>query len=215
LAPNWLAGHHYVDRVIGRIVDFCVRHRWAVIVSAMILCGGAAEYARRHFAINTDIYKLISTDLPWRQRELAFQQAFPERSDSIIAVVHAPTAELASGARDALLDELSRIPGLFRSVHAPDGGAFSERNGLLYLSKDDLARTARQLASAGPIIGSLAADPSLRGMLQTLSMSLKGAQSGQYALDDLSRPLSMVADTLENVSSARPASFSWRVLLSG
>src|SRR5712672_1540628 len=62
---------------IGRTVDFCIRHARAVILLAVILGVGAAGYAAQHFTINTDISKLISSDLPWRQRQLALQQAFP------------------------------------------------------------------------------------------------------------------------------------------
>ena len=44
-------------------------------------------FAIQHFAITTDIGKLISPDLPWRQRELAFEAAFPDRRDRIDALM--------------------------------------------------------------------------------------------------------------------------------
>jgi hopanoid biosynthesis associated RND transporter like protein HpnN len=200
---------------IGRTVDFCIRHARAVILLAVILGVGAAGYAAQHFTINTDISKLISSDLPWRQRQLAFQQAFPDRTESILAVVHAPTPELASAARNKLLDELLPNKDLFRSVHAPDGGNFFERNFLLYLSTEDLGRTTQGLTAAGPLIRTLAGDPSMRGILDALTLSLKGVQMGRISLDDLSRPLNMGAETVEDALSNRPPSFSWRVLMSG
>ena len=70
---------------------------------------------------------------------------------------------------------------LFRSVHAPDGGTFFERNFLLYLSTEDLGR-------AEPLIRALAGDPSMRGVLDALTLSLKGVALGRISLDDLSRP---------------------------
>jgi hopanoid biosynthesis associated RND transporter like protein HpnN len=204
-----------LNAVIGRTVDFCIRHARVVILSGIILAAVAAGYAVQHFAISTDVSKLISAELPWRQRQRAFQQAFPERTESILVVVRAPTPELASAARNKLLDELLPNDGLFRSVHAPDGGTFFERNFLLYLSTEDLGRTTQGLTAAAPLILTLAGDPSMRGVLDALTLSLKGVQMGRISLDDLSRPLTMAADTLDDALSDRPPSFSWRVLMNG
>ena len=109
-----------LSSLIGRTVDFCIRHARAVILLAIILGVGSAGYAAQHFAISTDISKLISSDLPWRQRQLAFQQEFPDRTESKLVVVNAPTPELAREARDALINVLLPKHEVFRSVRAPD-----------------------------------------------------------------------------------------------
>ena len=84
-----------------------------MIVIALLLSVVLAGYAIRHFAINTDVNQLISTDLPWRQRELAFAQAFQGNEEKILAVVDAPTSELASAASTALARKLAGQPDLF------------------------------------------------------------------------------------------------------
>src|SRR4051794_39020757 len=53
--------------------------------------------------------KLTSANLPWRQRSLAYQQAFPEYEELILAIVRAPTAELVSGARNTTRWQCIRI----------------------------------------------------------------------------------------------------------
>jgi uncharacterized protein len=204
-----------LNALIARTVGFYIRGARAVILLAIIVGVAASGYAAQHFAINTDISRLISADLPWRQRQLAFQQAFPDRAESILAVVRAPTPELASAAQDKLLEALVPKNDLLRSVHAPDGGTFFERNFLLYLSIEDLGRTTQGLTVAAPLIQTLASDPSMRGVLDALTLSLKGAQMGHVLLDDLSRPLNMGAETVEDAMSGRPPNFSWRVLMSG
>jgi hypothetical protein len=78
------------------IIGIWTRHAWSVIALAALLAVVSGIYASRHFAIDTDINRLISPDLPWRQQELAFSRAFPQRNGTIFAVVDAPTAELAS-----------------------------------------------------------------------------------------------------------------------
>src|SRR3954451_16097051 len=98
------------------VVTRCTRHPWLTIAVAVLLglCSGA--YAAKHFAINTDINTLISKDLPWRQRELAFEQAFPQHLRSILVVVEAPTPELTSQATLLLTDRLNSNKKLFRSI---------------------------------------------------------------------------------------------------
>jgi uncharacterized protein len=204
-----------LNSTIVRTVGFCTRHMWLIIATALVLGSGSAWYASRHFAINTDISTLLSPDLPWRKHEIAYKAAFPQEAESIIAVVEGPTPELAGAAAKALTERLSGQTDLFRSVNEAGGGEFFDRNGLLYQSTGDLAHTTQRLVSVAPLVQILASDPSLRGLLQALAQGLHGVQTGSYSLDDLARPLNLAADTVENVLSGRPASFSWHVLVSG
>jgi uncharacterized protein len=204
-----------LNAFIRRTVDFCIRHMRLVIILGIILGAVSAIFVARHFAINTDITRLISANLPWRQRELAFQQAFPTHTESILAVVRATTPELASAAQEKLLNELQRESDLFRSLHAPDGGSFFDRNFLLYLSTEELGRTTQSLTIAAPLIRTLASDPNMRGLSDSLKLTLRGIETGRVSLDDLSRTFNMAADALDDALSARQPSFSWRVLMSG
>jgi hopanoid biosynthesis associated RND transporter like protein HpnN len=200
---------------VTRIVESCSRHPWPVVILAVILSIGGAIHAAANFAITTDINKLISPNLEWRQRELAFEEAFPASFSSILVVVDAPTPELASQASRLLTERLQQDSKHFNAVYQLDGGPFFAKNGLLFQSEDELRQLTEGLGQASPIIGALAGDPSLRGLTRALSFGLLGVQNGQITLDDMTRPLTMAADTLEGVLAGQPASFSWRVLLSG
>src|SRR5437763_16188845 len=96
-------------------VTRCTRHAWLVIVLATLAAAPSGVYAGRHFAINTDINTLLSQDLPWRQRELAFERAFPQHLRSILVVLDAPTPELATQATGALGGWLTRDHLHFKS----------------------------------------------------------------------------------------------------
>ena len=76
----------------------------------------------------------------------------------------ARTPELAGNAGRGLAAKLRAEPQLFHDVREPDGGPFFEQNGLLFLPVDKLNTVSQQLISAQPLIGSLAHDPSLRGL---------------------------------------------------
>jgi hypothetical protein len=143
-----------------------------IIIAFGILTAASRFYVARHFSVNTDVNTLISEDLPWRQRELAYESAFPQSTQGILAVVDAPTPELAEAAATALVDQLSQQDGLFRSIEELGGGRFFERNALLFLDMLDLAATLSQLEGASPSLASVAADPCLRGVIQAFRSAL-------------------------------------------
>src|SRR5215471_21506683 len=198
---------------IAFTVNMCTRFAWLVIALTMGLTAFTSYYSLQHFAINTDLNKLISPDLPWRQRDLAVDKAFPHRHDRIIAVVEAPTSELATQATAALLDRLSEQPEALASIREPGGGAFFAKNGLLFMPADEVGRATAEFARAGPILQVLISDPSWRGLIQALSFSLAGIQRNIYTLDLMTRPLTMFASTIEQAIAGDPASFSWRELV--
>jgi predicted RND superfamily exporter protein len=76
---------------ITRVVDFCTRYPLWIIVLGLGLATGSSFYAARHFAIKTDVYDLLSPDLPWNQDRSRFLRDFPQRE--ILVVVDAPTPE--------------------------------------------------------------------------------------------------------------------------
>ena len=201
--------------VIAHVVALCTRRVWPVIVVAGVLAAGCSYYAASHFVINADVTKLISPDLPWRQREAAYQRAFTHGTQLIVAVVDAPTPELATGAAQALVDRLGTDKALFQSVESVATSDFFVRNRFLYLPVDEVAGITGQLSKASPLMSQLANDPSLRGLVQAMSLTLNGVAAGQVPLDAMSRPFNMSADTIEKVLAGEPAWFSWYVLLNG
>jgi hopanoid biosynthesis associated RND transporter like protein HpnN len=205
-----------MQALIARIVATCAWNRWVVIAVAVIAGAGALAYAARHFAIDTDPTHLIAEDVAWRQREVALDAAFPHRTDLIAVVVDAPTPELAELATTALTEALSaEVPRHFREVWRPDGGAFFAREGILFGSVDDVAHTTAALIAAQPMLGPMAADPSVRGVMDAVSRVVDGAQADPAQFDALASPLSRLADTLESVLAGQSPSFSWRELFDG
>ncbi len=133
----------------------------------------------------------------------------------MLAVIDAPTSELATQAAAALLQKLSDRQDLFRSVVEAGGGPFFRKNGLLFLPTQEVSQLTKKLGEAKSLIQVLAQDSNLRGLTTALNYSLIGARMKHYTLDDLAGTLNTVADTLEEVIAGRPASFSWRAMLDG
>ena len=203
-----------ITALVVRAIDFCVHYAWPVIAVALVLTVASSWYAATHFSMTTDINKLISTDIPWRQRELAFEKAFPQY-ELIVAVIEAPTPELVAEASDALTARLSQQKNLFRSVQQPQGGAFFAQNGFLFESTDELGPQLKNLTQAQRLVQVLAGDPSLRGVIQALQFGLLGVQGGRITLDNMTWPMTLGADAIEKVNAGQPAVFSWRDLVQG
>jgi uncharacterized protein len=203
-----------ITAFVVRAIDFCIHHAWPVIGLALVLTVASSWYAATHFSMTTDINKLISTDIPWRKRELLFEKAFPQY-ELIVAVIEAPTPELVAEASDALAARLSQRKDLFSSVQQPQGGAFFDQNGFLFESIDDLGPQLKNLTQAQRLVQVLAGDPSLRGVIQALQFGLLGVQGGRITLDNMTWPMTLGADAIEKVNAGQPATFSWRDMVQG
>jgi uncharacterized protein len=200
---------------IVSVVNICASHGgWVVVIAALlaVLCG---YYSARNFSIDTNVNKLISGDLDWRRNELALDAAFPYRHEIIVAVVEAPTSELASQATAELIEKLATQTKVFRSVTEPAGGAFFSKNALMFASLDQTTAFTSQFAQSRPLIQVLVSDQNWRGLVQGLSLALAGVQRNMYTLDAMARPLNMFASTIEDAIAGQPASFSWRELAAG
>jgi hopanoid biosynthesis associated RND transporter like protein HpnN len=200
--------------VIVRIVDFCARRAWLVIVLGLVAAIASGVYSAHHFAINSNINALLSPELPWRKREQVFEKAFGQ-FDRIIVVVHAPTPELTGAATEDLTQALAKRTDRFHAVTQPAGGEFFARHGLMFLPVADLSRTLTQLVQAEPLIHDFATDLSLRGLTSGLGDVLLGIQSEKIKPDDVAPIFDRFSKTLEDVVAGRPASFSWRAMTQG
>lgn len=198
---------------IVHLVKLSVRGAWFVILLSLSLAAWCTFYAAEHFSVATDVRQLFPANMAWTQRAGAYLATFPQYD--IIAVVDAPTPELAERAAASLGAALGTDREHIRAVAEPQGGRFFATNGLLFMPLPALARASAQMEKAAPLIGALAGDPSLRGALTVLSGSIQAALHGEYPLDALARPMNAAADTASDVLAGRPAHFSWRTLATG
>ena len=199
----------------ARLVSRCADRAWIVVILALVQVAVVTAYTVRHFAMSTNTYVLLSPKLPWRMRETEFYAVFPQAGPPIVVVVDGHTPELTDAATDALTESLRKEHLLFRSVYQPGAGPFWAHNGLLYASTKDVQATMARLIQVEPFLGPLAADPSLRGVLDALSLTLKGVNSGRASFADIVGPVRRLADALEGLHDHKRVFFSWRNLISG
>ena len=199
--------------VVERIVALCCRFSWAVIAACLLLATAAYWYTSQNFAINTDSEQLIDAKVGWRMRQARFDADFPQQSNITVAVIDGVTPELAESAAARLTEKLNANPRLFTHVRRPDGTFFSQ-HGLLFLPLKEVQDTTQQLIKAQPFLGSLAADPSLRGIANTLSTALLGVSKGEAKLADLDTPMARFAGVFEAAAKGQTQYMSWRAMIS-
>ena len=200
--------------VMARIVAFSISRAWLVIGISLLLAVLAGVYAGGHFKMTTDTEQLISDKLPWRQYGIAFAKAFPDQTDSTVAVIDGKTPELAERGAAVLAAKLAERKELIEGVDRPDGGPFWDREGLILLPMKDVKDTTSQLIKAQPILGPLAADPSLRGVMSSLQTMMTGVGRGDTKLSEVDKPMKALGVSLQDVADGKPAIFSWQALFS-
>jgi uncharacterized protein len=204
-----------LTRFLIRLVAWSVHSPWRVIAVAVLATLASAYYVAGHFSINTDQSKLVETTGSWRTLGDALDRAFPDRDQTVLAVVEADTPEYARAGADALVQALrpAESSGRIGAVGQPEGGTLFDHDGLLYLAPDELTKTLAPLAQARPLINTLAHDPSLTGLATTLSSTLGlPLQSGQVTLPGMAHLLGQATRTVDAVLAGHPAAFSWQAL---
>ena len=204
-----------IAALVTRLVEFSHRRAWAVLAALLLLTVAAGYYAATHLSIDTNVERMLPRDTGWRQQEIALDRAFPQNANLLAIVVDGDTAEAANSAAAALTARLAAEPALFRHVRRPDGGPFFDQNGLLFLPESDLKKVSQQLVAAQPMIGSLAADPSLRGLFGALTLFLEGVKRGDVTLDKLDPSLTHLAAAIDEVVAGHARPLDWGQMLTG
>jgi len=202
-----------IAAIVAHIVEFARRRAILVISACLVLAMAAAVYAAGHLAVDTDIERMLPGNVAWRQNEKALDDAFPQNNNLLVAVIDGRTPDLADKAAGELAEKMNGEPQFFTHVRQPDGGPFFDRNGLLFLSPEELDKVAQQLIAAQPLIGSLAHDPSLRGLFDALAIFVSGADIAAAA--QLDPTLTMIGEVVHRVVEGRRASLSWQQMMTG
>jgi hypothetical protein len=196
-------------RFFELLVHDCCRFAKTVVVASLVAAVGAGFYVSRSFEMDSNSENLISPDLPWRQRTAEFDAAFPQRNNLTLVVIDGATPERAQEAAASLKAALAMHKDEIPVMRDIQGDPYFTHNGLLFQSADELRTSMQDIIAAQPFLAPLAADPSLRGIMDSLSTALLGVENGESKLEDLQRPFTALSETLEKVERGEPALLSW------
>jgi hopanoid biosynthesis associated RND transporter like protein HpnN len=204
-----------LQRLLVSLILFSNRRAGIVALLGLALTVSSGIYAAHRLGIDTDQAHMLSAKLDWRQREIAFDQAFPQLGNLLVVVVDGTTPDAVEAATRQLTARLSDDHQDFQRVWRPDAGPFFAQDGLLLLDTDDVKKLLDQTLQAQPLLGQLAADPSPRGLFNALTMVATGVQMGAASITTLDPALSAVDTSLKSVLEENPQPLAWQNLLSG
>jgi hopanoid biosynthesis associated RND transporter like protein HpnN len=204
-----------VNAIIGRTVEFSRRRAGALTAAVLLLALAAALYAVRHISIDSDTGKLVDPNLPWQQAAADLDQQFPQNKDLLVVVIDAKTPDQASDAAAEMARRMELRPDLFHYVRQPDANPYFRRFGLLFLPTPQVQDFADHMIAAQPFLGTLAADPSVRGVLDSIDLLAQGALRGEVKPAAIDPPLEAVAASAEAALAGRSQPLSWQTMLSG
>jgi hopanoid biosynthesis associated RND transporter like protein HpnN len=200
---------------ISRMVEFSRRRAPSVVVVCLVLALGGARYTARRISVDSDTSKLVDPNLPWQKASADLSRQFPQNDHLLLAVVDAKTPDQASDAAADLAQRLRARPELFSFVRQPDANAYFRRYGLLFLPAAEVQDFADHIISAQPFLGTLAADPSARGVLGAVDLLAQGVLHGEVDAARIDPPLAAVAASAGAALGGRLEPLAWQSMLSG
>ncbi len=205
----------WISSVVARLVHASTGRSRALVLLGGLIGVLSIVYVAIAFDMRADLDSLLSSRLPWRISASALEREFPSQGDDIVLVIDGDTPELADRAAGLLTQRLSENTQLFTSVKRANGGPFFDREGLLFMTLPETQKTTSALIAAQPLLGPLAADPTLRGLMTSIVTGVSSARDDPHSLALLDRPIRMIADTLLQSEAGRPAHLSWRGVITG
>lgn len=197
------------------VVECCRRGAIWIAPLLLFVSAGLGVFAASRLTVDGNVANVLSADLPWQQQEAHYEDLFPGTVDTMVVVVDGATPEHAEAAVTALAARLAARPDLFQTVQQPGSEPFFRKNGLLFLDLPELTELSDQLIQAQPMIGGLAADPSLRGLFSALQIALLGVQHGDIEPASLAQAITAIGAAINGVVTGTEHPMSWGQILTG
>jgi hopanoid biosynthesis associated RND transporter like protein HpnN len=184
-----------------------------VVLAFALATAASFYYSAGNLGIRGDTNSLFDPDLPFKQAERRYHEAFPTLYETMFVVVDAATPERAGEAASALAASLSQQPGFFHRAYLPGGGEFFEQHAFLYLDTDELEELADRLAEAQPYLAELSRDGTLRGLASMLARGARALREGDVSGTRLDTIFDRLAESLEAESRGHSLPISWAEVL--
>ncbi len=139
-------------------------------------------FVYKNISVNTSNTDLLSKELTFRKNDIAFTKAFPQFSNNIIVVVNGKKSDEVKDRASDLYERLiheHRDKYLYDYIFYQDELDFFKKNGLLYLSEEELEEKLDDMARYQPFISRLANDLSLYNFLDTINLFLSADLSDE------------------------------------
>ena len=187
-----------------------------LMVSALLGIAACWVLATR-FSLDTDALRMFPANLAWRQAEKSIDTAFPQRDNTIAIVIDGATPDIADRASAALTAALRADMRGMREVIRADEYEVFRRSALLFPDLPKVQSATERIIAAQPMLGTLAADPSLRGVAKTLTLAAEAIDRDEQIAEpgQLAFAMTGMAEAAEAAVAGRFAPLDWQRLFTG
>jgi hopanoid biosynthesis associated RND transporter like protein HpnN len=202
-----------LSRALVAWVDAVGRHARGVLVATALVTLVLLGYSVSQLGVYTHHTAILSDDLPFWKAYNEFAEVFPILDEVLLVVVDAETPAAAREAAADLAERLGEEPDVYADVYVPGGGEFFERNGLLYMTVDELEDLSDQLAALQPVLAEFSRDGSLSNLTSVLQQGIEHARTDPNGPVDLTLVFDSLSRAVEAVIEGRPRPISWTELI--
>ncbi|QDH16836.1 MMPL family transporter [Swingsia samuiensis] len=201
--------------LIGRLNAACARRAPLVALLFTLICVGCVTLSMTCLSVTTDTGKMFSSSLIWRKQLQEMNRLFPQDDNQLVAIIDGRIPEQGRAAARQLTDILSQDHHHFKIVSLPGGDPFYSNHAFLFPDKKNTETLLNSIITAQPFLGTLAGDPSARGLFNSLALIGEGIKAGQGVPDAFDNTLKGFSNSLANSASGHPQDLSWQNLLTG
>lgn len=180
---------------------FSAERAWLVLGIGLLLAVVSLASVAGLLGFNSDKESLVAETAPFKARNAAFDAAFPQFLNTVLIVVDGAKSRQVQDASVALTTRLQQETSYFESAFLAEQAPLFQTSGLLFLPVEELEELTDRLASAQPMINTIAADPSIRGLIELLDQAAESLDRGEPApaefsgyTQDLLRILNALSD---------------------
>ena len=168
--------------ILANLALFCFKKPFLTLALGALAAAGSLFYGWHHLPVNGRQGDLVSQDAPFQKLVADIDSAFPEQAHTILIVVTAPSALKAERAAETIFEAARERGDLFHGLFYPQAEPFFQKNGLLYLTAEEVERFASRLAEAQPALAELSRGANLVNLFDLIRKALEAEKAGRAEL---------------------------------
>jgi uncharacterized protein len=153
---------------------------WLVLSLALLLSALSIWFTSQRMEFLTGRDDLMPKNTSFNRDFQTFRAEFGDMED-IVVVMESSDPERAGAFGTRLYGELSKDKQDFSDVFCPSALPFFQKNGLLFMSVDDIKELHRNLSLAAPVLKDLSREPKVATLFNHLTRRMDGYVAGNKA----------------------------------
>jgi len=153
---------------------------WLVLSLALLLSVLSIWFTSQRMEFLTGRDDLMPKNTPFNRDFQSFRAEFGDMED-IVVVMESSDPERAGAFGSRLYGALSKDKQDFSDVFCPSALPFFQKNGLLFMSVDDIKELHRNLSLAAPVLKDLSREPKVATLFNHLTRRMDGYVAGNQA----------------------------------